>query len=59
MAVPIGKPDNAANAPLRFNPKGRGDSGPITALLAPDVEPPHGVARALFWGQIHPGATAE
>jgi len=34
----IAKPDNAADAPLRGNPKGRGDSGPGAALLAPDVE---------------------
>jgi hypothetical protein len=46
----------AADAPLRGNPKGRGDSGLMAALLAPHVEQPHRVARALPWARNRPVA---
>lgn len=55
----LGEADNDADTPLRGNPKGRGDSGPMAALLAPDVEQPHGVARALPCGQTRPVAHAD
>ncbi|MBU0751112.1 MAG: hypothetical protein KJ787_10000, partial [Gammaproteobacteria bacterium] len=52
----LGEPSDKADAALGDNPKGRGESGRMAALLPPDVEQAHGVGRALPCGQTHPGA---
>ena len=56
MVIPLGEPSDKADAAFGGNPKGRGEFGPMAALLPPDVEQPHGVGRALPWGQIRPVA---
>ena len=38
MVIPLATPDNAADAALGDNPKGRGGSAHMTALRPPDVE---------------------
>ena len=56
MAGPLDEPSDKADTALGGNPEGRGESGPMAALLPPGVEQPHGVGRALPRGQIHPVA---